>query len=147
VSLEAAGPEYMPRVEALRLGQDDRGYGWIIFAGTMLVLLGCANFIEGIAAISNSHFFVTRTNYVFGDLDSYGWVLLLNGLVQAAAGLGVFLKNQNARSLGVLLAGINALVQLLFIPAYSYWSLALFAVDVLVIYGLVVHGGRTFRPA
>jgi hypothetical protein len=42
VSLEAAGPEYMPRVEALRLGQDDRGYRWIIFAGTMLVLRNCA---------------------------------------------------------------------------------------------------------
>jgi len=73
-------------------------------------------------------------------------VLLLNGLVQAGAGLGIFLKNQSARWLGVLLAGVNALVQMLFIPAYGYWSLALFAVDLLIIYGLVVHGGRTYRP-
>jgi hypothetical protein len=145
MSLEATGAE-VTRAEVLRFGEDDRGYGWVIFAGTMLVVLGCTNFIEGIAAISNSDFFVTRAHYVFGDLDSYGWVLLVNGFVQAAAGLGVFLKDPTARWLGVLLAGFNALVQLLFIPAYSYWSLALFAVDVLVIYGLVVHGGRAFRP-
>jgi hypothetical protein len=136
----------MPRAEALRLGEDNGGYGWMIFVGTMLLLLGSANVIEGVAAISDSHFFVTRANYLFGDLHSYGWVLLLNGLVQAATGLGIFFRNQSARWLGVLLAGINALVQLLFIPAYAYWSLALFAVDLLVIYGLVVHGGRTVRP-
>jgi hypothetical protein len=105
VSIEAAGPEYAARVEALRLGEDDDGYGWLIFAGTMLVLLGVTNFIEGIAAISDSHFFVARAHYLFGDLESYGWVLLLNGLVQAGAGLGIFLKNQSARWLGVLLAG------------------------------------------
>lgn len=147
MSIQPVGSEYQPRVEALRLGEDDRDYGWLIFAGTILVLIGVVNVIEGVAAISNSDFFLPRAHYIFGDLGFYGWVIVLNGLVQAATGLAILLKNESARWLGAMLAVINALVQMLFMPAYGFWSLTLFAVDLLVIYGLVVHGGRTFRPA
>jgi hypothetical protein len=31
--------------------------------------------------------------------------------------------------------------------AYPWWSLALFTVDVLIIYGLAVHGGRARATA
>jgi hypothetical protein len=34
---------------------------------------------------------------------------------------------------------------LLSIPAYPLWSLAVFAVDILIVYGLVVYGGQ-HRP-
>ena len=37
---------------------------------------------------------------------------------------------------------MNAIIQLLFIPAYPFWSLALFTLDILVIYGLIAHGKR-----
>ena len=147
MSSQAAESESPGRLVALRFGEDDRRRSWVIFAATMLVLTGIVNIIEGVAAISNSNFFVARAHYLYGDLGSYGWVLILNGFVQAATGLGILLKNESARWLGVVLAGINALVQMLFIPAYPLWSLALFALDLLVIYGLVVHGGRSFRPA
>jgi hypothetical protein len=61
--------------------------------------------------------------------------------------LGVLLKNQFARWLGVAFAFFDALAQLLMIQAYPFWSLALFGLDMLAIYGLVVSGGRTYRPA
>jgi hypothetical protein len=54
--------------------------------------------------------------------------------------IGVFMQNDIARWTGVGIASANAVVQLLFIPAYPFWSLALFSLDLLVIYGLVVHG-------
>ena len=131
----------------MRLGGDDRATGWMIFAGAMLLLLGVTNIIEGIAAVDGSRFFVPRAHYVFGDLNSWGWVVWLIGIAQGLTALGVLVRQQFARWLGVLFASANALAQLLMMPAYPFWSLALFAIDVVVIYGLVVHGGRIYRPA
>jgi uncharacterized membrane protein (DUF2068 family) len=120
----------------------DRGLGWVIFAGCMLCLVGTLNIIYGIAAISNSKFYVANTQYVFSDLKTWGWILLIVGVVQFVAAFGIWASTEWARWLGVASAGINAVVQMLFIPAYPFLSLALFATDLLVIYGLIAYGGR-----
>jgi hypothetical protein len=121
---------------------DDRGFGWVAFAGVLLLLVGTMNVIEGIAAIGNASFFVGDARYVFGDLNTWGWVTLCLGVVQGLVGLGVFVKNQFARWVGVGALGLNAIAQLLMMPAYPFWSLSLFALDILAIYGLVAYGKR-----
>jgi hypothetical protein len=121
---------------------DDRGIGWVAFAGVLLLLVGTMNTIEGIAAIGNAHFFVANAHYVFGDLKTWGWITLCLGVLQLIVGLGVFVKNQFARWAGVGVLGLNALAQLLMMPAYPFWSLSLLALDVLAIYGLVAYGKR-----
>lgn len=121
---------------------DDSGIGWVVFAGVLLMILGTVNVIEGIAAIGNANFFVHNTNYVFGTLSTWGWIALCLGCVQLAAGLAVFVKNQLARWVGVASLGLNAIAQLLIMPAYPFWGLSLFAVDVLAMYGLIAHGKR-----
>lgn len=120
----------------------ERESGWVAFAGSLLLILGTMNCIEGIAAIGNAHFFVHNTNYVFGSLNTWGWVALCVGVLQLAVGAGVFAQNQFARWTGVAVLGVNALVQLLIMPAYPFWSLSLFAIDVLAVYALIVHGKR-----
>jgi uncharacterized membrane protein (DUF2068 family) len=120
----------------------DRGLGWVIFAGCMLCLVGTLNIIYGIAAISNSKFYVANTQYVFSDLKTWGWILLIVGVVQFVAAFGIWASTEWGRWVGVASAGINALVQMLFIPAYPFLSLALFATDLLVVYGLIAYGGR-----
>ena len=122
--------------------EDDRGYGWVVFSGVLLLLLGTMNVIEGIAAIGNAHFFTANAHYVFGDLKTWGWIVLCIGVLQLAVGLGVYVKNQFARWAGVAVLSANALAQLLMIPAYPFWSLALFTLDILAIYGLVAYGKR-----
>jgi hypothetical protein len=124
---------------------DDRGYGWVMFAGTMLALVGVLNFIEGIAAISRSHFFTSNAHYVFGDLKSWGWTVLFLGVIQGLTGFGVLVKNQVARWVGVAFAFLNAIAQLLMIPSYPFWSLTLFTIDILIMYGLIAYGGRSTR--
>jgi hypothetical protein len=122
---------------------EDRGSSWLIFAGTLLMVLGVLNLVEGIAAISRSHFFVGDARYVFGDLRAWGWTVLILGAAQMLIGFGVLVRNQIARWAGISIAGLNAIAQLLFIQAYPFWSLAMFALDILVIYGLIAYGGRT----
>jgi hypothetical protein len=129
----------------LRVGVDDRGRGWVTFAAAMLLVLGCTNTVEGVAAVTGSDFFVTRAHYLFGNLDSWGWVIWVIGVAQGLTGVGVLVKNQVARWLGVAFAAGNALAQMLMMQAYPFWSLALLSLDVVVMYGLVVYGGRSYR--
>jgi hypothetical protein len=118
----------------------DRGSGWVGFAGLLLLILGVMNVIQGIAAIGGAHFYTANAHYVFGSLKSYGWVVLILGVLQGLAGIGVFAANQFARWGGVAILSLNAIAQLLMMPAYPLWSLVLFFVDILALYGLIAHG-------
>ena len=124
---------------------EDRGSGWVSFAGILLLIVGTLNTIEGIAAIDKANFFVGNTHYIAGDLKSWGWTLLFLGVAQILVGLGVFARNQFARWTAVAVLSLNAIAQLMAIPAYPFWSLAIFSIDVLAIYGLVAYGSRLGR--
>jgi hypothetical protein len=122
--------------------EDDRGYGWVMFAGVLLLVLGTINFIMGLGAIDHASFFTANAHYVAGDLNTWGWVVLCIGVLEWLVALGVFVKNQFARWTGVVVLSGNAIVQLLMMPAYPFWSLSIFAVDILAIYGLIAYGKR-----
>jgi hypothetical protein len=122
--------------------EDDPGSGWVLFAGTLLVLLAIVNFIDGIAAVSDSTFFVGDAKFVISNLNTWGWVLVGISVVQLFVALGVWMQVTGIRWLGVAIASINAIVQLIFMPSYPFWALCLFTLDILVIYGLVAHGAR-----
>jgi len=121
---------------------DERGYGWVVFAGVLLLILGTLNFIEGLAAIGNAHFFVANTHYIAGSLNTWGWIVLWIGVLEWIVGCGVFVKNQFSRWVGVFVLAGNAIAQLLMMPAYPFWSLSIFTLDILAIYGLIAYGKR-----
>jgi hypothetical protein len=116
--------------------------GWATFAGVMLSIVGVLNIVYGIAAIDDANFYVNDARYVFSDLNTWGWVLLIIGAVQFCAAFSIFGGTSWGRWVGVLAAGLNSIAQLLFLPAYPFLALALFSVDILIIYGLIAHGGR-----
>jgi hypothetical protein len=122
---------------------DTSGDGWVLFAGTMLGLLAVLNFIDGVAAVSNSAFFVNDAKFILSGLNTWGWVLIVLSAAQAGLAVGIGMRVKGLRWIGVLIASLNAIAQLAFIPAYPFWSLALFTLDILVIYGLVAHGSKS----
>ena len=126
-------------------GDRYEGEGWVAFAGVMIAIVGVLNFIYGIAAISNSHFYAREVTYIVSDLNTWGWVLMITGIIQFGAAIAIFGQAEWGRWVGILTASINAIIQLIFIPSYPFGSLALFALDILVIYGLVAYGGRQRR--
>jgi hypothetical protein len=127
--------------------EDTHGEGWVLFAGIMIMIAGVLNFIYGIAAVANSHFYAPNTHYVISDLDTWGWVVMLIGVVQLCVALGVWIRAAWARWTGVAVAALNALVQLIFIASNPLLSLSIVALDVLVIYGLVTYGGHQAEQA
>ena len=121
---------------------EGQGYGLVVFASVLLVVVGCFNLIYGIAAIANSHVFTAHAHYVFGNLRTWGWITLIIGAAQLLAAAGVLAGNQLARWFGVAVLGLNAIDQMFFIPAYPFWSLMIIAVDVVALYGLCSYGSR-----
>ena len=126
---------------------DDRGDSWVMFAGVMLALVGLLNVVYGIAAIDDSTFFTANAKYVITDLNTWGWVVLGVGAVQFLAAFAIWSGSELGRWIGIVSAGCNAIVQMFFIAGFPLLSVTLFAIDVLVIYGLVTYGGHRPRSA
>jgi hypothetical protein len=120
----------------------DPGRGWVLFAGVMLAIVGVLNVAYGIAAISDSQFYARGITFVLGNLNTWGWCLLVVGAVQMAVSIGVFRASETARWLGIGFAAANALVQFLVLPAQPGWAIMIFFVDVIIIFGLLTYGGR-----
>lgn len=130
---------------AATAGDEPEGMGWIVFATVMLGLAALWNVFAGIAAIADAHVYVANANYVFSDLSTWGWIVLLLGIAQGIAALALMSGSELARWFGIAVAGINSIAQLMFIPAFPFWGIAMFAVDMLIIYGLAVYGGARLR--
>jgi hypothetical protein len=121
---------------------DDRGAGWVLFAGIMIVIAGVLNIVYGIAAIDDSTFFIGDAEFIFSDLKTWGWIVLVLGVLQVFAAFSIGRGGSYGRWFGILAAGLSSIGALLSIPAYPFWSLAIFAIDVLIIYGLAAYGGQ-----
>jgi hypothetical protein len=114
----------------------DRVTGWWLFAGILLTIAGVLNIVYGIAAISNSHFFVAETHYIISSLHTWGWITLILGVFELFAGFSLFAGGEFGRWVGILAAGLVAIASLLDLPAYPFWSLCIFALSVIILYEL-----------
>ena len=122
--------------------------GWIAFAGTMMVLVGAFHAIEGLVALfQDSYFLVGRNDLVVHvDYTAWGWVHLIAGAVMALAGAFLFRGQMWARVVAVIAAFCSALINIAFLSAYPIWSTMMIAVDVLVIWAVMVHGRELKAP-
>jgi hypothetical protein len=118
------------------------GVAWVTFAAAMLVIAGFVNVMYGFAAVSGEEFYRDEARFIFGDLETWGWVHVGLGSMALIAAFLVVSGSDLGRGLGILIAGANVITQLLFISSYPYLALSVIALDCLVVYGLVVHGGR-----
>jgi len=118
--------------------------GWVAFAGVMMTILGTFHVIEGLVAIFKDEVFLVGKSGLVVNVDYtvWGWVHLLAGVIVIAAGVAVFTGKIWARTIGVILATLSAVVNIAFLTAYPIWSTILITIDILVIWALTVHGGE-----
>jgi hypothetical protein len=121
--------------------------GWVAFAASMMILVGIFQVIQGFVAIFDDGYYRVAPSGLVVEVDftAWGWTHLLLGLLIVAAGMGVLVGNVVARTVAVILAGVSAILNLLFIEAYPIWSIIVITVDVLVIYAVTVHGREMSR--
>jgi hypothetical protein len=115
--------------------------GWIMFAAIMMLLIGFFHVIAGLVAIVDDNFYVATKEYVFQfDRTTWGWIHLIFGIVVFLAGLSLFKGAIWARTVGVILGVISAVVGFAWLPWYPIWGVLIVLVAVSVIWALTVHG-------
>jgi hypothetical protein len=119
---------------------EPRGTGRVLLASVFLTIGGFLSIFYGIAAISNSHFFTANGNYVFGDLKAWGWITLILGLFELGAALSLATGNVYGRWFAIIAASLAAVGALLDLPAYPLWSIAIFALSLWILHGLLMYG-------
>jgi hypothetical protein len=118
----------------------DRGAAGALFAGALMVIGGFFGALQGISLIAKGSFYVQPEGYwIDTSASTWGWVLLIVGLVVAAAGFGVFSGAAWARWLGITVVSLQALSNFLFIPVQPWWAITVILVDLWVIHSLFVH--------
>jgi hypothetical protein len=115
--------------------------GGVVFAATMMIMVGIFQAFQGLAAIINDEFFVKVGEYAFNvDVTAWGWIHLILGIVVAAAGFYLFSGSALAGVVAVILASLSALSNFFFIPYYPFWSILMIALSIFVIWAVTRPG-------
>ena len=121
-----------------------RGVSRAIFAATLLLIAGTLNIIYGIGALDNANIFRNGQRFVFSDLNTMGWVLIVLGIVQLAGGFSLINGNTFGRVLAIVGASLGAIAALFSISGPNpWWSLAVFFLCIYVIHGVFIYGDDT----
>ena len=118
-----------------------RGAGRATFAAVLLLIAGTLNIIYGIGALDSANIYANDTRYIFTNLNTMGWVLIVLGVIQLTGGFSLLSGNTYGRIIGLTGASLGAIGALLSIGgANPWWSLGIFALCVYVIHGILVLG-------
>ena len=118
-----------------------RGAGRVVFAGTLLLIAGTLNIIYGIGALDDANIFVNDKRYIFTNLNTLGWVLILLGIIQLTGGFSLIAGNTYGRVIGIIGAGLGAIGALLSIgEGNPWWSLGIFVLCIYILHGIFVFG-------
>ncbi|HSD03742.1 MAG TPA: hypothetical protein VLB81_15305 [Gaiellales bacterium] len=110
--------------------------GWTMFAAVWLVVAGSFNLISGITAIHRSKYYVS--DVLFSSVSTWGWIILVFGIIQLLAGYLVFARSDAGNLLGVAAAVVAVVIWFFFLFASPFGALLALIMNGLVIYGLTI---------
>jgi hypothetical protein len=119
----------------------DIAVGAAYFAATLMILVGTFQSVQGFVALLNDDFYVVGAKWVFEfDITLWGWIHLGLGVLLVVAGILLFRGATWARWAAVVLAGVSAVLNFMWLPYYPLWSILVIAVDIAIVWALTVHG-------
>jgi hypothetical protein len=106
-----------------------------------MLMMGIWWIIAGFVALVDDTFYVVTNEYIFKfDVTTWGWIHLILGVVVLLSAFGLFTGSVWARTVGVILAFIAALVAFAWLPWYPIWAILFIIASVGVMWALTVHG-------
>ena len=118
-----------------------RGAGRVVFAAVILLIVGTLNIIYGIGALDDANIFTDDTRYILTNLNTLGWVLIILGVIQLTGGFSLMAGNVYGRVIGIIGGSLGAIGALLSMGnSHPWWNLAIFALCVWIVYGILVFG-------
>ena len=120
-----------------------RGAGRATLAAVLLMLAGTLNIVYGIGALDDANIFTNDTRYIFTNLNTMGWVLIVLGVIQLAGGFSLIAGNTYGRVIGIIGAGLGAIAALLSIGGNDpWWSVGIFFLCVYILHGIFIYGAE-----
>jgi len=138
-------PRHSPGYDDTAAGTGPGGVakGFTLFAAVMLMISGIWNFLEGLSALIKGSFYLILPNYAYNlSVTGWGWWHLVMGVVVFAAGACLIMDMLWARIAGIVIASLSAISNFLYIPYQPVWSVIIIALDVFVIWALLVPRRR-----
>lgn len=115
--------------------------GATVFAAIVMMFAGFVQAIQGLVALFDDSFYVITREYVFKfDVTTWGWIHLILGVVVCVAGGALFWSAVWARTVGVIVASVSIITNILWMPYYPVWALLIIALCLYVIWALTIHG-------
>jgi len=132
------------------MATSERWSGWISFAGLMIIIIGSLDFFEGlIAVIRDQYYVVTPSQIVVFDLTTWGWIMMIWGVILLFAGFGLLSGATWARWFSIVVLSLNIIAQLGFVGSSQYplWALTVLTLSIVVLYALIVRWNDGTQPA
>jgi hypothetical protein len=118
-----------------------RGAGRVVFAAVLLLVAGTLNVIYGIGSLDDANIFVNDRRFIFTNLNTLGWVLIVLGAIQLIGGFSLLAGDTFGRVVGIVGGSLGAIGALLSIGGnYPWWSLGIFFLCLWIIHGILIYG-------
>ena len=111
------------------------GSSYSNFAGVFLFVVGLFNVLEGVMTLWRKEYF-EGAEVVVANLQTWGWIVLVVGVIQVLAGWLVLSRSSVGRWVGVIIVVISMMVSFLAIGVYPFWTLIILVIDAMVLWGL-----------
>ena len=116
--------------------------GWIGFAGILILIVGMLDFFQGLIALFRDNYYVvSASGFIVVDLTTWGWIMLIWGVLLVLAGMGLLGGQGWARWFTIVLVSLNFIAQLGFLgnSQYPLWTLTTLGLCVIVLYALTAR--------
>jgi hypothetical protein len=115
--------------------------GYAAFAAILMIIAGVLGLVQGLVALVDDEFYVFTEEYVFEfSVTTWGWIHLIGGIILIASGIGIFSGNVLARIVGVVVAALSVVWNVMFLPYYTIWALLAIGLSIGAIWALTAHG-------
>jgi hypothetical protein len=122
---------------------DERGAGWVLFAGIVLIWGGIMKIFDANWAFRYHGVLPSNLEAgIFGhSLKTYAWVDLGVAAILLICGVLVIKGSRFARWVGIIAAVIAGVSAIWWMPFYPVWAFVYIVIAALVVYALAVYGG------
>jgi len=120
--------------------------GWVTFASTVMILLGCLNGFQGFLALFDEGYFAVKgEQLVLVNYAAWGAVLIAWGCVLLVVGVGLNARRGWARFIALPVVMVDAIIQVGFFPSAPLLATTLIALDVVVLFALTARWDEASR--
>lgn len=111
--------------------------GTTFAAAILLLTVSILTVLQGISALSKDELFVAGPEYIYKfDLTTWGWIVIIVGVLGALIAIGMFSGAIWARVGAIVIAALSIIANFLWLPYYPWWSVLVIAIDIVVIWAV-----------